>query len=533
MFPWQTKTIDGEVRCISGSRSDVAWPRRRANRRARHSRRARASRSRYCRRSAHAVAGTMRLRRAFKTERGRGGGGGEGGVLARTGMVAISGPCEPRHDEVDAGIYSGCHQYRVTVCHSLPPPARITPSPPSGARLPRSAARILVLDGEERASLATVRALVASGFDVTVAAGRRWSLAGAARGAAAVQLAHHPLRAPASYAQEVAALSRRLGTRVVIPVTDASADAMLEHRALLPDGCEIPFASLDVYRAASDKARIHAEAAALGIGVPASALVTRPDEGAPEAGALYPGVVKPHRSVIGDGQARRKTGVRFVADRAACARALAELPIEAFPVLVQGRVHGPGEGVFLARWNGRTLARFAHRRLREKPPAGGVSVFRESIAMDPGVLAACEALLDRLDWQGVAMIEGKRDLATGRWCVMEINGRFWGSLQLAIEAGVDFPSLLVRALLGDPPEPVPEWRAGVRLRWEWGDVDHLLIRLRRSRERLALPADAPGRLGAFARFLAHRPGRDRLEVLQWRDPLPFVVETLARMGLIR
>lgn len=378
-----------------------------------------------------------------------------------------------------------------------------------------------------------MRALVASGFRVTVAAGRHWSLAGAARGARAIRLVHHPLHAPDAYAREVAALSGEMGIRVVVPVTDASADAMLEHRALLPDGCAIPFAPLDVYRAASDKARIHAEATALGIGVPRSALVARAGDPAPDDAGLFPGVVKPHRSVIGDGEGRRKTGVRFVADRADCARALADLPAEAFPVLVQGRVHGPGEGVFLARWDGRTLARFAHRRLREKPPAGGVSVFRESIDMDPSVLAACEALLDRLDWQGVAMIEGKRDLATGRWCVMEINGRFWGSLQLAIDAGVDFPSLLVRALLGGAPEPIPDWRPGVRLRWEWGDVDHLLIRMRRSRERLSLPPDAPGRLGALLRFLAHRPGRDRLEILRWSDPLPFVVETLARLGIAR
>jgi hypothetical protein len=73
----------------------------------------------------------------------------------------------------------------------------------------------------------------------------------------------------------------------------------------------------------------------------------------------------------------------------------------------------------------------------------------------------------------------------------------------------------------------------VRLRWEWGDVDHLLLRMIRSRQRLQLEDSAPGRLGAVASFLKFQPGCDRLELLRLRDPGPFVVETLGRLGLLR
>jgi predicted ATP-grasp superfamily ATP-dependent carboligase len=319
---------------------------------------------------------------------------------------------------------------------------------------------------------------------------------------------------------------------MVIPVTDASAEAVLGNREWLPPGLALPFASHAIYREASDKVRVHEIALECGIGIEESAIVRRQGDAAPDDAALYPGYVKPHRSVVG-GARRVKTGVRFVATREECERVLRDLDPAAFPVLVQRRIVGPGEGVFLARWGRRTIARFAHRRLREKPPSGGVSVYRESILPDPAVMAACERLLDALNWEGVAMIEGKRDLASGAWRVMEINGRFWGSLQLAIDAGVDFPSRLVRAVLGENVGDPPAWTPGVRLRWEWGEVDHLLIRLRRSREALNLPAEAPGKLGAVAAFLAHRPGRDRCEVLRLGDPLPFVVESLARLGVAR
>lgn len=401
------------------------------------------------------------------------------------------------------------------------------PTHPSSIRPP-----VLVLDGDERASLAVVRSLVRAGHPVHVAAGRRRSLAGVSRGASSHALASNALAEPERYAAEVAALAVRVKAVLIVPVTDASAEAVVGNADLLPAGMQLPFASYGIYRAASDKVRVHDLAVANGIGIAESVLVTRKGEAAPSDPALYPGYLKPHRSVVG-GESRRKLGVRFVADAEACQRALDKLGADAFPVLVQRRVVGPGEGVFLARWRGRTIARFAHRRLREKPPAGGVSVLRESIAVAPEVLAGCERLLDALGWEGVAMIEGKRDDECGGWRVMEINGRFWGSLQLAIDAGVDFPRLLVDAVLGRGPEPIPEWREGVRLRWEWGDVDHLLIRLRRSKATLRLSDDAPGRLGAIAAFLRHVPGRDRLEVFRLADPMPFVVETLTRAGVLR
>ena len=136
------------------------------------------------------------------------------------------------------------------------------------------------------------------------------------------------------------------------------------------------------------------------------------------------------------------------------------------------------------------------------------------------------ALLKHFGWTGVAMIEYKIDAATGTPYLMEINGRFWGSLQLAIDAGVDFPRLLLAAAEGQTPAPVVRYRSGVRSRWWWGDVDHLLARLRHSAEELALPPDAATRWQTVRDFLKlWRPG-DRNEVLRVADPLPFVRETV-------
>ncbi len=223
-------------------------------------------------------------------------------------------------------------------------------------------------------------------------------------------------------------------------------------------------------------------------------------------------------------QGGQKLSVSYVAAGAPLREAVAALADAAFPVLVQQRVVGPGAGVFLLRWDGRTCAAFAHRRIREKPPSGGVSVLRESIALSPELQAGAEAILDRLDWRGVAMVEFKIDAESKRPYIMEINGRFWGSLQLAIDAGVDFPRLLVDAALGSPPRKSPSYRPGVRSRWLMGDVDHLLMRVRRSADALDLPPGAPGRIRTVAGFMTAFLPPNRSEILRLSDPAPFARE---------
>ncbi len=404
-----------------------------------------------------------------------------------------------------------------------------TPWPVSLARMlrwHRVIMRILITDGNERVALAAARSLVRAGHTVCVTAPTLASLAGVSRGVRPRALATDSLSDPGAYAAEVGRIAREEGTDVLLPMTDPSVEAVLEHRAALPSEVAVPFPELSTYHAASDKAHVLALARASGFDVPETRIIATAGEcdGALWDPAFFPAVIKPHRSVVTVAGMRRKVGVTLTADPVACRRGLGALPSAAFPVLLQRQVAGIGEGFFALRWGGRTVAMFAHRRLREKPPAGGVSVYRESIPLDEALVGPGLRLLEALNWQGVAMVECKREDITGRQVIMEVNGRFWGSLQLAIDAGVDFPSLLVRCAAGETVPECRRYRVGVRSRWFWGDVDHLYLRFRDTGE--------GSRLKALLDFLRVHPGRDRSEVWRWGDPAPFVVETLQWLGML-
>ena len=386
-------------------------------------------------------------------------------------------------------------------------------------------ARILVTDGDARAALAVTRSLGKLGHEVFVGTHRSGSLASASRYAAAELVYPDPKHAPAEFIASIDRDIGSLGIDTLIPVTEITTLLCTAHRNEFPETLALPFASHDSIARASDKAAVLGLAETLGVPTPRTRIVSSADEAGDPCDWSYPVVIKPARSRILIDGAWQSTAVSYAADADQLSHALKAKPSAEFPLLLQERITGPGVGIFLCRHQDQITGVFSHRRLREKPPSGGVSVLRESIEPDPQALRHGEALLAALNWQGVAMVEFKRCNSSGELKLMEINGRLWGSLQLAIDAGVDFPRLLLALAAGDAPKPPPAYRAGVRTRWLWGDVDALLMRLMKSDAALNLPEDAPSRRRTVLDFL-HLFGRDlHYEVLDIHDLRPFLRET--------
>jgi predicted ATP-grasp superfamily ATP-dependent carboligase len=385
---------------------------------------------------------------------------------------------------------------------------------------------VLVTDGEQRSALAAVRALGGAGHRVIVASARARPLSAASRYAAHVIQTAEPLRHPETFIDQLSSAVRRWNVDVVLPMTDDSMLASLAARTQL-EPAVIPFGDLESYASVSNKQAVLAAAPMFGISVPAQRTLCREHLHQFTAeGLSYPIVIKPARTVGEHNGQRQRFGVQYASDARELMRIVHGSDPAAFPLLLQQRIVGPGVGIFLLVWNDETIAAFSHRRLREKPPSGGVSVYRESIAADPELVARSKALLQHFGWCGVAMIEYKIDAATGAPFLMEINGRFWGSLQLAMDAGVDFPNLLLAAAVKGEQPSVSSYRIGVRSRWWWGDVDQLITRLRRSPSALALPPDSPTRWQAVRDFIRFWDPRDRNEILRLNDPWPFVRESV-------
>ena len=137
-------------------------------------------------------------------------------------------------------------------------------------------------------------------------------------------------------------------------------------------------------------------------------------------------------------------------------------------LLLQERVPSEGKafGVSLLYDSaGIHVASFEHRRLRQYPISGGPSTQRVSVALGE-LTGLSRRLLESLQWRGIAMVEWKYDPRSGIPLLLEVNPRFWGSLALAVSAGVDFPTLYANAALGNPiSHSLSAYQVGIVSRW--------------------------------------------------------------------
>jgi predicted ATP-grasp superfamily ATP-dependent carboligase len=386
--------------------------------------------------------------------------------------------------------------------------------------------RVLITDSDGRPALAATRSLGRHGHEVFTAGSAHPSLASVSRHSSGFDAYANPVADPDRFVEDVCAIAARRRIDVLLPMTEITTLLLTQHQQSLPAHVRLPFASAATVAAAADKAAVMALAEQVGVPIPRTRVVHSIDEGRAVAAELvYPIVIKAARSRIWTGKRWLSTSVSYANSAAELVSILAAAAAQTFPFLLQEKIVGEGVGVFLCFDRDESIAVFSHRRIREKPPSGGVSVLCESTEAEPMAVDYAERLLRRLGWQGVAMVEFKRDSRDGSLRLMEINGRFWGSLQLAIDAGVDFPAILVDLVGGKRPPQRPAYRTGVRTRWLWGDVDSLLAVLFRSRQRLNLSANHPGRWATLYSFLKFwQPGM-RYELERADDLRPWWLET--------
>ncbi len=326
---------------------------------------------------------------------------------------------------------------------------------------------VLVTDASRGSSVAFIRSLGRRGWRVTAADTDRHSPGFRSRYASDRLVYPAPsLKADAAVGAILEAV-RTTDVDLVIPITDEIGLPLAAARDRFAGLTCLALPDETALAVAHDKAQTMDLAERLGVPIPTTRRVTSP-EGAVDAAVElgWPVVVKPQvsREPRADGTVEAFT-VAYAADPADLRARVAALEGRT-GVLLQRWRPGEGHGVELLADHGRPLAAFQHRRLREVPVTGGASSLRESVGLDPVLYGHATRLLAELEWTGLAMVEFR--LTPDGPELMEINGRVWGSLPLAVRAGMDFPGRLANLMLDGPPpagEPVAtDYRVGMRAR---------------------------------------------------------------------
>jgi len=377
---------------------------------------------------------------------------------------------------------------------------------------------VLILDGEQRASLATVRSLGRYGLRPFVASHTHKCLASSSKFCSQSFILPDPSIESNEFVSELISLCKAVGTQSIWPMTDVTMALITKNRDLFREFI-LPIPTQQQYEALTDKCSLAALARRLNVPVPRSVTFNNVDlQQLHRQSFQFPVVIKPALSRIPYKNGFISTSVTYAASFADIEQQFQRLPwLKNYAFMVQEKIDGDGVGVFVLVDDNRPFCYFSHKRIREKPPTGGCSVLSESIPLNDQLKDFVNTLVNEVGWSGALMAEFKVTTDDVPYLI-EVNGRFWGSLQLAISSGVDFPRLLFRRFCEGLDIAPDEYHVGIKCRWLLGDLDNLYLVCKNSNYSFGQ------RLRSIFVFLTTFLTCRRYDVLQMSDPKPFMVE---------
>lgn len=322
--------------------------------------------------------------------------------------------------------------------------------------------KALVTDAHLRSSVAGIRALGTAGVPLVAAATDRsaaglWSRYVSARAALPA-----PQLSTQAFVDALGKLAARHGPLVVYPGQESSVGALLERADRLPPGVVSPYADVDAPRRLREKPELAELAVAAGLAAPRT-LASGSSSELAGMKLRAPCAVKPVRP----GGVLAST--RVAEDEASLADLLASLPPDE-PLLVQDHVGGPLTSVAIVTdSDGAVAARFQQEARRTWPPGAGASALAVSVTPDDDLVERGAALLRSVGYSGLAQLQFLR--ASDGPALIDVNPRFYGSLPLALAAGVNLPAAWHAVVTGGrpPPRSAP-YRVGVTFRWLEADL---------------------------------------------------------------
>jgi predicted ATP-grasp superfamily ATP-dependent carboligase len=383
--------------------------------------------------------------------------------------------------------------------------ARTDARPAAGERArTRGRGRLLLAVEHRAASLAAARALRASGFEVWVATPHARTYAALSRAVAGRIRVPDPSADPAAFVEALVTAAEDLDVVAVLPAGEPAALALAGRTDEFPPETAVGAVSSPIVERATDKLALLELAAAAGLAVPESMRANRRQL---EQGAQtihFPALLKPRWSETRVGAA----GLEYVMARRVRSQDELRTKLERLPGdewIIQRHVRGRLGAICGVAWEGRLICAVHQVALRTYPD-DGPSAYAVTVAPDLRLQEKVARLLELMNWSGIFQAQFIHS-GSERYLI-DFNPRTYGSLALAVAAGMNLPAIWVELLLGREPL-IRGYRLGVGYRSEERDI------------RAMLTALVHGRPAAASKVLIPRRGTVHA-VFSLRDPLPIL-----------
>jgi predicted ATP-grasp superfamily ATP-dependent carboligase len=320
----------------------------------------------------------------------------------------------------------------------------------------------------------------------------------------------------------------------IFPLGDNSLFPISERRDLFTPYLKLALPSHESVMKALDKSETLKAAEEIGIPTPKTFRPRNMTEVREISAKIqYPAVIKPRNSYVwGNNGKAIHSRPSYVKSPSELVSTYEKVDEDFSAPLIQEYVPGHNISVAVLFDHGELKAACCIRVFRTMPVTGGTSVLRESVPIDPKLLKYTSDLLRSLRWHGVAEVEFRVDSRNLTPKLMEINARFWGSMNVAIKSGVDFPYLLYLLAMGEHMDPVFNYKSGVKYRWL--DADEQNFRLILKSKQRPLNVESTDKANAVFRFLKFYEKNLHYDGFSVSDPLPFFMnEAFYVTGLLK
>jgi len=380
--------------------------------------------------------------------------------------------------------------------------------------------QVLVSEAYNPITISILRSLARKGIDTVVLTNHRVSLSTFSKHGKNQILVPSPA-IQNQYVDAVEKIVRKMHFEILFPVLDLSLIPISKNRDRLAKYVKLPIPPYESMVKCFDKSATIKLARESGVPVPRTYFVHNDMELKNLSKEItYPTVVKPRWSISWSRDNAFQRRCAYVGSAKELFLTYESIN-EYFPFpFVQEYVQGTNYSVAALCNEGRPRAYCCIKVHRAWPPTGGNSSFRESAKLDPKMRAYTEILLKNLNYHGIAEVEFRLDSRDNIPKLMEINPRFWGSLEVAMRAGVDFPYLLYRMTMDDDVNTVSDYEVGVKGRYLGQDMYYVISLLTD-----ALPSPSilrPHRLHAMLKWLKFYEPRTFYDMLCKDDPVPFL-----------
>lgn len=320
---------------------------------------------------------------------------------------------------------------------------------------------VLITDAQFRASLAIIRSLGRKTLTVTAGSEIQSAMGLYSKYCSKKLIYPNPRTHPDLFLRYMVDLVKKNDYDCIIPSHTYTMFLLCKYRDLFADYVKLPPPDFDVFYNAYDKKELLKIALQNGIVCPTTYFSDSLDEIVSSV-ERYPVVVKSSR--------RHGVGIAICDTEFDLKEKYVKMMNKYGPCIVQEYIPNGGEfGVYtLFDYNVEPILLTVQKRIGTRYHYGGISTLRETVQNDVLVKIAFR-LLKRIRWSGVAMVEFRIDERDRIPKLMEINPRFWGSLQLSLLAGADFPFLLYQLMMNENPPSMLNFKCGVQCRWLMGD----------------------------------------------------------------